>query len=393
MNTRHFSSLVVLAVVAVTYVVPAGAQGPAGNRKIQIDGGLVTLIKDIMVPAQEAGRLMIVNVKGNETIDEGFIIAEIDNRDTKAKEKIAQGELDVEREKAKSDAELELARRGVEVSKLEYDTNVEVRRKSPGAVSDTELRKFEFQWYRAQAQVKVAELDRVVAGLTTKVKEAQLEATGNELERRRIAAPFRGEVDEVKRQVGEWVQPGEPVVRLVQLDRLRVKFMVYASDVSPTDVRGKPVEITITTAGGRTEIVKGHIDSASSIIEVTGEFRVWCDIDNLKYVDPVSKQESWRIQPGSSASVVIDLNPPLAKPSPLKAEPAKGGPTLPGTASPGTFRPRSALEASGVKVEARKPVVPDAAATKASEKKTDEKKADEKKPEDKNDTKGNSRER
>jgi len=384
MNTRHLLAIVALAAACITLALSARAQSPAtGRNLLKIEGALVTLINDVMVPAQEAGRLMKVNVKGGEAIDENFPIAEIDNRDTLAKRKIAQGEFDVAKAQADSDAELELGKKGVAVSKAEYDQNVEIRTKNPGAVSDTELRKFLFQWDRAKAQVKVAEVDRVVAGLTAKVKDAQLEATANELARRQITSPFKGEVEEVKRQVGEWVQPGEPIARIVQLDRLRVKGMVYADATSPTDVIGKPVEITIKAAGGKTETVKGHIDFASSIIEVTGEFRVWCDIDNQKYIDPVTKKESWKIQPGSSAMLSIDLNPPLPKPAaPLKAEPAKGGPTIPSTL-PGTFRPRSALEASGVKVESLKPVVSEPAATKPGEKKPEEKKPEEKKPEEK----------
>jgi len=389
MKTRHLPAIVALSAACIALALSARAQSPAtGSNRLPIEGALVTLINDVMIPAQEAGRLMKVNVKGGEAIDVDFVIAEIDNRDTLAKEKIAKGELDVARAQADSDAELEVALKAVVVSKAEYDQNVEIRARNKGAVSDTELRKFEFQWYRAQAQVKVAEVDRVVAGLTAKVKEAQLEATANELARRQIRSPFKGEVEDVKRQVGEWVQPGEPVARIVQLDRLRVKGMVYANATSPTDVIGKPVEITIGVAGGKTETVKGHIDFASSIIEVTGEFRVWCDIDNQKFVDPVTKKESWKIQPGSSAMIAIDLNPPLPKPAPLKAEPAKGGPTLPGT-SPGTFRPRSALEASGVKVESLKPIVGEPATAKP-----DDKKPSETKPEDKpGETKGKSKAR
>jgi multidrug efflux pump subunit AcrA (membrane-fusion protein) len=371
MKTRHLLAIVALAAACITLALSARAQSPAtGSNRLKIEGCLVTLINDVMVPAQEAGRLMKVNVKGGEEVDENSVIAEIDNRDTLAKRKIAQGEFDVATTQADSDAELELGKKGVEVSKAEYDQNVEIRTKNPGAVSDTELRKFKFQWDRAKAQVKVAEVDRVVAGLTAKVKEAQLEATANELARRQITAPFKGEVEDVKRQVGEWVQPGEPIARIVQLDRLRVKGMVYANATSPTDVIGKPVEITIMAAGGKTELVKGHIDFVSSIIEVTGEFRVWCDIDNQKYIDPVTKKESWKIQPGSSAMLSIDLNPPPPpKPvAPLKAEPAKGGPTI-----PGTFRPRSALDASGVKVESLKPIVGEPAATKPEDKKPEDK--------------------
>ena len=172
MKTRHLLAIVALTTTATALVLSASAQGPLGSKKLELQDGLVTLINDVLVPAQEAGRLMKVNVKGGEAIDMDFVIAEIDNRDTLAKQKIAQGEVDVAKAQAESDAELELAKRGVDVSKAEYDSNVNIRKENPGAVSDTELRKFEFQWHRAKAQVKVAEVDRVVASLTAKVKAA-----------------------------------------------------------------------------------------------------------------------------------------------------------------------------------------------------------------------------
>ena len=72
------------------------------------------------------------------------------------------------------------------------------------------------------------------------------------------SAPFKGEVVEVYKKVGEWVQPGEPIVHLVRLDRVRVKGFVYAKSASPTEVIGKPVEITVFTAGGKQHTVKGQ---------------------------------------------------------------------------------------------------------------------------------------
>ena len=311
-STRPFGALPPAA--RPTTPVSAGPALTMPKKTIEVTDSLVTLIDDVRVPAQEAGRLMKMHVKGNEVVEEGFILAEIDNRDTLSKKKIAEGEVAVAEAQAASTAELEVAEKGVEVSKAEYDANDEIRRKNPGAVSLTELRKFLFQWHRAQAQVKVAETDHTVAGLTTKVKAAQVEAAENELARRQAAAPFKGEVNEVYKQVGEWVQPGDPLVHLVRFDRVRVKGFVYAKSASPTDVIGKPVEIKVFTAGGKQEIVKGKVDFASSIMEGVGDtrqFRIWVDVDNRKNTDPISKAEAWAIQSGASATITIDITPPL----------------------------------------------------------------------------------
>jgi multidrug efflux pump subunit AcrA (membrane-fusion protein) len=351
---------------------------PVERKVIEVTDALVTLIDDVRVPAQEAGRLMKVHVKGGEAIDQDFVLAEIDNRDTLAKEKIAQAELAVADEQANSTAELEAAQKAADVAKAEADSLVEIRDKNPGAVSLTELRRAKFQHERALAQIKVAQTDLSVAKLTTGVKAAQLEATANELARRQISAPFGGEVNEVFRQVGEWVQPGEAILHLVRFDKVRVKGFVYAQTAAPADVLGKPVKIRVDAAGGKEEVVEGTVAFASSVIEGVGDtrqFRIWAEVDNKKALHPVTKKEVWVIQPGTSAIMEIDVTPPvLPKPAtPAKTTPAGFRPRTPGTPTPGnstsgastpTTQPGSTRPVSNqpgtpkpeVKVESFKPV-------------------------------------
>jgi multidrug efflux pump subunit AcrA (membrane-fusion protein) len=201
MKSTFYYTLVAAAFATGAIALSATGQGPTNSNKIEVDNALVSLIDDVKVPAQEAGRLMKVLVKGGEAIEDGALLAEIDNRDTLAKQKIAQGELDVAVAQADSTAELEVAEKAVEVSEAELQQNLELQAKNPGAVTVTEIRKLTFQKERALAQVKVAKTDRHVAQLTTHVKEAQIEATANELARRQITAPFKGEVNEI---FGRW---------------------------------------------------------------------------------------------------------------------------------------------------------------------------------------------
>lgn len=364
MKSTFYYTLVAAAFATGAIALSATGQSPNAPKAIEVDNALVSLIDDVKVPAQEAGRLMKVLVKGGEVIEDGALLAEIDNRDTLAKQKIAQGELEVAEVQAESTAELEVAQKAVAVSRAEVEVSKEINAKNPGAVSATEMRKLVFQEERALAQVKVAETDRQVAGLTTHVKEAQIEATANELARRQITAPFPGTVNEVFRQVGEWVQPGEPIAHVVRFDKLRVKGMVYAKEAAPADVIGKPVEITVMAAGSKPQTLRGKVDFASSVIDGSGDFRtfrIWAEVDNERIIDPVTKKETWKIQPGTSATMKIDMSLP-PPPKPVKAAPTKAEPTK---AGPGGFRPRGTLDApanpAGDKVESLKPVTGDAA--------------------------------
>src|SRR5262249_34578565 len=110
-------------------------------------------------------------------------------------------------------------------------------------------------------------------------------------------------------------------------DQVRVKGFVLVSGekgASQDEVIGKPVTITVEAAGDKKHTVKGIVRFASPVIEGVGasrQFRIWADVDNEMTVDPVTKQESWKIQPGSRATMTIALVPPKSL---TKSEPAKG---------------------------------------------------------------------
>jgi multidrug resistance efflux pump len=179
----------------------------------------------------------------------------------------------------------------------------------------TELRKLEFTYHKSVAQVKQAKSEKNIAGLTANAKKAQYDAASIELDLREIRSPFKGQVVEVMKHVGDWVTAGEPIMHIVGLDRVRVKGYVLVSGptgASHDEVLGKPVTITVYSSGDKQHTVKGIIGFASPVIEGLGsnrQFRIWAEVDNEKTIDPVTKQEAWKIQPGSVASMTIDLTP------------------------------------------------------------------------------------
>src|SRR5262249_19396561 len=75
--------------------------------------------------------------------------------------------------------------------------------------------------------------------------------------------------------------------------------------------------------------VKGIIGFASPVIDGYGsdrQFRIWAEVDNEKVKDPSTGRESWRIQPGSVATMTIDLSAramPVARTDSTKADSSK----------------------------------------------------------------------
>jgi multidrug efflux pump subunit AcrA (membrane-fusion protein) len=314
--------------------VPGGYGAPAGSPvsssqpgarrgEVFVPHGLVTVIDDIKVPAQDAGALTKLYVRGGELVKAAVILGEIDNRETLAKQRIAQGELDAAKAQADSTAEIEAAEKGRDVALTEYEQQKDIRARQPGAVSILELNRARFQWERSLAQISVANTEHRVAGLTAVMKQAQLDATAVELDRKRIQSPIQGQVVEVYKHEGEWVQPGDPVLRLVRLDKVRVEGFVYAAEASRNELEGKPVQVVVYLPGDKQVTVNGRVDYASPIIEGSGrnrQYRIWAEVEN-QFVDG-----HFLIQPGSSAELRIDLTaaklPAAEREAPPDATPA-----------------------------------------------------------------------
>jgi len=208
----------------------------------------------------------------------------------------------------------------------------------------------------------------LIAEKTAMAKQAQYDATIVDLDLRQIKAPFRGQVVEILKKRGEWVQSGEAICHFVGLDRVRISGFVTATEGSPHELIDKPVEITVFAAGNKKHIVKGKIGFASPVIEGSGgtQFRVWTEVDNEKIVDSITKQESWKVQPGTMATMKIDLTPPAPKPIvSTKADPTKSGKTTPATTTgtqsgAKTTVPESKTTSSGTPPTGTKTTTPEA---------------------------------
>lgn len=331
-----------------TAVQPSSSAAPR-RTELVIPRALITLIDDNKVPATEPGMITKIEWKEGQSVEKGALVAEIDSRSTLAKSHIAESELLAARATAENTAEIEVAEKAVEVSKAEYDQSVEIREKSPSAISLTQLRKDKFNYEKSLAQVKQATNEKKIAGLTANAKQAQLDAAMIELDLRQIRAPFKGEVVEIMKKVGDWVTVGEPIMHIVGLDKVRVKGFVFVSGAegaSQEEVLGRDVKITVEAAGGKKRTINGKIGFASPIIDGVGtsrQFRIWAEVDNKKSIDPLTNQEIWELQPGSVATMTIDLT--QAKPAVTSAfDPSKAGKSKIDTFKPVTTEKRVSKE-------------------------------------------------
>jgi multidrug resistance efflux pump len=280
-----------------------GRPAVAGKEYAKLQHCVVSLIEPVSLPAQEAGVLIEVVGKEGTVVTQDQILARVQDRDAKVKLKAAKLKLAVAKEKATNDAEVRSAKKIVEVADAEYRESLAINKRSPGSIPDTQVRRQFLQYERALLEAAVAEMDFAVAALELKVAEVEVEAVENELERRLLKAPYDGVVVQLMKHQAEWVQPGEAVMRVVRMDRLRVEGFLNSEEYAPHHVQGARATIRVRLAGGDEETLTGTVDYVSPLVEASGDYRIWAEIDNK----PGRGGYAWLVRPGSEVEMTLEL--------------------------------------------------------------------------------------
>jgi multidrug efflux pump subunit AcrA (membrane-fusion protein) len=261
----------------------------------------VFLIDDVEVPALESGPLIGVLVREGRFVRQDELLAQIDDKQAQLVKMSAEAECDSAEAKANDDIDVRYATKSFELAEAELNQDLEIKRRSSGAVTDSEIRRKQLVKTREQLGIDRAKLEQQVAIFTAAVKKTAVEAANESILRRRITAPFDGMVVDVLRQKSEWVNAGEAVLRVVRMDRLQVDGFLQGDEVNPTDVAERRVTVEIELAQGRRERFEGVVVFVNPLVQAGNKYRVRAEVDNrFERNEPL-------LRPGMDATMMIHL--------------------------------------------------------------------------------------
>lgn len=284
------------------------------QKPIVVKNCNVTLISDVDVAAQEAGVLMKFFVKEGSVVEKDKNLAQINDADAKLKFESVKLEYDVAKKEAANDINIKAAEAAAKVASAELKESIAVNEKVKGAIPKTQIDRERLTETRAYLQVDVAKLEHEVAGLTSQVRESQLKIADLSVKRRAVKSPIKGVVERRYKDVGEWVQPGEPIMQVIHMDRLRIEGFLSVAEAAPTAIIGRKVTVKISLKQGdassasdgkelSVQSFKGKIDFVSNQIQAGGEYRVWAEVANRQ-----TPQGHWVLRPGMIGTMTITFN-------------------------------------------------------------------------------------
>ena len=243
-----------LNLTAILLLLGAGesADDSTSTQVARLSRCLVSLVEEVEVPAQEPGQLIAVEAREGLEVEAGQLLAQIDDQQAQQARKLATIEHRSAQEKAINDVNVRYSKAASDVAEAEYDQALEANGKVRGTFPEAEVRRLKPAWDRAFLQIEQAQMEQRMAGHTSKVKAADVEAADNNIRRSQLVSPFDGEVVELTMHAGEWANPGDPVMRVVRFDTLRVEGFVDASQYDPSEIVGRPVTALVGRLTSRT---------------------------------------------------------------------------------------------------------------------------------------------
>ncbi len=304
----------------IRLTVTPGSRVTSGQELASLDDREATL-------SLEVAQLDVQIAEKKITDSRSIEIAEASHTEAERLLDQAREEANISEQTAADDTSILLAQKEEELARDRLERAAKSREFSKISVSEQEWLALQNEFDKKQISTRKARIDQTLAQMRSRSKAAllshqqtsverlelevqesksagELEKLGllglqkavaiaeARLERRRLRAPFDGLVVEQMKNVGEWAEAGESVLRIIGLDRLYVEGFVDSSTAHGIQT-GQAITVTADVNQKRQEI-RGTLVFLSPEVDSNGQVLVRGEILNPgQSLGPGERVEMW----------------------------------------------------------------------------------------------------
>lgn len=257
----------------------------------------LTVIQQVDLPARDEGVLAHIPVRVGQMVKRQDVLVQLNDEEASMTLERARLELQIAEQDSQNDTHRRLAQKKLAVVESELQRAKQSNAEFANSVSQTEIDELQLQTDQASIQIEQARHEQKQAELTRKLKDNEFRLANRILQRRQIRASLDGQIVQIYHQPGEWIKPGEPVVRILRLDRLRVEGFLKANRITP-QLDDAPIVLTVALPNKPRVQFSGRIVFVSPEINpVNGQVRFWAEVEN----------RDLSLKPGMGGTVEIQL--------------------------------------------------------------------------------------
>ena len=287
-------SLATVARAADEKAKPAASTDKSPLSAIEVQSVALRLLEEAEVPAQEAGVITGVAVREGQRVKQGELLAQIDDQVAKLAAEATRAKYDIAKAKATNDVRLRFAKKSTEVSEAELRRSTESVERFAKSVSQSQLDVEQLTVQKNRLEAEQATHEQQIATLEMRQQESELNAARAQITRRRIVAPFDGVIVQIYARKGEWAEPGQKALRIVNVDRLKAEGFIRAEDATE-QVVGRTIRLVVEPGDERNTFAGKIVFVSPEVDPITGQVRIWAEIDN----------RNGRLRPGQPARMIV----------------------------------------------------------------------------------------
>lgn len=267
-----------LAVLVIFWpIVTSTSADESQNREsenkrepIALERCRIKLIDKVTLASDRPGILRFVEPKEGSPIERDQPIAGLHDEVARAKFARASKEAD-------NDIEARFSKKAADVAKIELEQAVLANQRVAGAIPGIEINRLRLAAERSVLQIEQAAFSLEISRLVRDEASAELKSY-------EITAPFSGVVSRVFKHKGEAVRQGDPIMEIVNTERMRVEGHVDISEIWNVRV-GDSVEVYLDIPGVDLDVEKEKFIGRIVFIDVEVEpvsrrVMVWADLAN-----------------------------------------------------------------------------------------------------------------
>ena len=268
----------------------------------QIKSAVLQLVSEIELPATASGPLSEIMVKEGSMVAMDQVLATIHDDESQLilEEKLI--ELDIAKQELKSDVDIKYALKSKQVALADFRRAQQSNRGYAGVVSDREMDRLKLLVEKSDAELDKIQFEKTIMKKQVALKDAATRKARFEVDRHKVRATIAGQIIEVNKRVGEWVNVSDPVLKLVQLDRLLVEEFVPTSVARQTYSGAKATFKPNSGSQSKSWQIQGTVVFVSPNIDpLNARVKVRIEFDN----------EHLKLRPGMKGLVTIHPKTPI----------------------------------------------------------------------------------
>lgn len=275
--------------------------------------GCPVMVEEVVdVPALESGLIVELGVKLNDSVSAEQWIAKLDSRRTDMQLGIARLRHEAAVRIANDKSEIDFQQLALQ----ELQTELAQHREISSSVGDTEIRRLTLQVGKTRLSLLQARQAAERRLVEAKTLNAEIEVIQEQLRRRISTSPINGIVASLDQKVGQWVEAGETIARVENLNTLTVDAIVPLSSIDLANIKGAKVRVPLlagneTDAAERTVYLPGEVTSHDHKVTGRGMIRLHCAVDNMlhrgEYLLLPGMNVNLEIEPASGDSRLISV--------------------------------------------------------------------------------------